>query len=68
MWISGWGRRDFQGRANSGDEGSEMGVHVKSLVKSKGACEAGAMIKVRQAVESLSGRALEPWEQHWPLF
>jgi len=61
MWISGWGRRDFQGRGNSGNKGSEMGVHVKSLVKSKGACEAGAMI---QAVESLSGRALEPWEQH----
>lgn len=30
-----------------------MGVHMKSLVKSKGAGKAEAMIKVRQAVESI---------------
>lgn len=52
-----------KGRGNRGDEGPEVGVHVKSLVKSKGACEAGAMIKVRQAMESLSDRALGPWKQ-----
>ena len=49
----GWGRRDCQSRGNSGDEGPQMGVHMKSLVKSKGAGKAEAMIKVRQAVESI---------------
>ena len=52
-----------QGRGNRGDEGPEVGVHVKPLVKSKGACEAAAMVKVRQAVESLSDRALGPWKR-----
>ena len=52
-YPSGWGRRDFQSRGNSGDEGPQMGVHMKSLVKSKGAGKAEAMIKVRQAVESI---------------
>lgn len=44
MWKVGWERRGIQGK--SGDQGSEVGVHLETLGKSKEATVAGSAIKV----------------------